>query len=93
MAHYTYQGEKFQVEDTGDGELTVSDGAGTYWVVARDDSRDVYEVTNEGHRLIYPAGVSPGEAVEKACSLLLRDRQPRNADEARKALSDFVRNL
>ena len=70
----------------------MSDGSRTYWVVAREVNKG-YEVTNASHQLIHRAGISPGEAVEKACSLLLQDRQPRNLDEARKALSEFVKNL
>lgn len=93
MVQYNYRGETFQVTDTGAGELTVSNGEGTHWIVVRGTSH-LYEITNESHKSVDDGGLSPEDAVERACQLLQRDRTKFLAPEDRKAaLSDFVHRL
>ena len=98
MKEYKYQGEIFQVDDSGcDGssewELKVTDGKGIALITAHITRNSQYQV-------VFPdqaqsSSKTPEEAVNTACKLLI-DYRPvalPTSEDACKALSEFVKNL
>lgn len=89
MAKYDYQGEVFQVEDTGDCQLTVSDSKNAASIRHRA-AGTVYQVWIES---TYWNASTLEQAIDIACRELIALRTRPSADEVCKEMSEFVKNL
>ena len=92
MKEYKYQGETFQVDDSGGCEIKVSDGQNTISITPNNDGPSVYKVsTVKGGWWWHTNSVK--ESVDRACSDLIESRKAITSEEACKALSEFVENI
>ena len=92
MAEYEYQGEKFQMDDSGSCEIKVSDNANTISITPNTAGPSVYRVsTVKGGWWWYTNTVK--ESVERACRELVESRTNISKGDACKELSEFVKNL
>ena len=99
MKQYEYQGRTFYIEDTGECEITVSDGAYTVRITRTENESNrrrgyayAYGFTDFYDSLL---ASTVEEAVEGACEQLLNRRPPvtMTPEDACRALSEFVENL
>ena len=105
MKEYEYQGEKFQVDESGGCEIKVSDGNNT--AVVKYNSIYPANNTNGRYPYVYRAEIvgspqwasefeSPHDALVRSCGLIVQYRnRPTfiSQEEACKALKEQIDNL
>ena len=98
MKEYKYQGETFQIDDSGcDGssgwEMKVSDGEGTVLITPHITRHAQYMVVYPDHA--QTSSDTPKGALDGACGLLISYRPVDlpTPEDAGKALCDFVDKL
>jgi hypothetical protein len=89
MKEYKYEGETFQIDDSGGCEVKVSDGENTA-VVTLNSGNSVYRVSVGGGAW---ATNTPEASVQRACRQLIAFRNAPSTEDACKALSGFVESL
>ena len=98
MKDYEYQGEIFQVDDSGcngleEWEMKVTDGKSIASITPQITRHSLYIVAIPGQ--VQSSSNTPKEAINTACKLLI-DYRPvvlPTSEDACKALSEFVKNL
>lgn len=89
---YLYQGETFQVEDTNNCEIKVSDGVSTLSITPNSGGPSVYRVsTVKGGWWWHTNTVS--ESIDRACRDLIENRESTTPEEACKDMHEFVKAL
>lgn len=92
MAKYEYQGETFELLDSGDCEIKVSDGKNSVSITLNRGGPTVYKVsTAKGGWWWHHDSVQ--DAVNRACRELVKARSGVSADDACKEMSEFVDGL
>ena len=89
---YEYQGKTFQVEDTENCEIKVSDGKHTLSITPNSDGPSVYRVsTVRGGWWWHTNTVE--ESINRACRDLIDSREAVKPEDACEALHDYVKSL
>lgn len=92
MAKFEYQGEIFQIDDSGDCEIKVSDGTSTVSITLNSGGPTVYKVSTVKAGWWWHHD-SLDDAVARACRELVKARTDISPDHACKEMSEFVANL
>ena len=88
MKEYKYQGELFQVDDSGGCELKVSDGVNTLSITSNSGGPSVYKVsTVKGGWWWHTTTVQ--ESLDRACRDLIDSRSVITPEDACKELHEF----
>ena len=90
MKGYEFEGELFQVEDSGGCEMKVSDGKNTA-LVTLNTGGSVYRVSVVGGGAW--ATNTPKDSMITACRQLIAFRNSPSTEDACKALSEFAESL
>ena len=89
---YQYQGETFQVEDTDNCEIKVSDGVTVLSITPNTGGPSIYRVsTVKGGWWWHTNTVE--ESINRACLDLIESRKSTKPEEACDALHNYVKNL
>ena len=92
MKEFKYEGETFQVDDSGGCEIEVSDKVNTISITPNSGGPSVYRVsTVKGSWWWHTNSVQ--ESVDKACRELIESRTAVTPEDACKALNEFVESL
>lgn len=92
MAKYEYQGETFELAESDDCEIKVSDGTNTVSITLNRGGPTVYKVsTVKGGWWWHHDSMQ--DAVNRACLELGKARTDVSPDDACKEMSEFVANL
>ena len=92
MPEYEYLGDTFQIIDSDNCEITVSDGTNTVSITLNRGGPTVYKVSTVKAGWWWHHD-SVEDAVKRACQELVKARTDVNSDDACKELSEFVANL
>ena len=92
MAKYEFQGETFQIDDTGDCEVKVSDNVNSVSITLNSGGPTVYKVSTVKAGWWWHHD-SMEDAVNRACRELIKARSDISPDDACKEMSEFVANL
>ena len=92
MDKYDFQDETFELVDSGDCEIKVSDEKNTVSITLNRGGPTVYKVsTVKGGWWWHHDSMQ--DAVDRACRELVKARSDVNADDACKEMSEFVDGL
>lgn len=91
---YIYSGEKFQVDDSADCEVKVTNGINTVLITYNNTGSSVYRVSLMGTDTWWALN-TPEESVVQACRGLAkyRAKTSNSPEDACKALHEFVEQL
>ena len=92
MAKYEYLGETFQIADSDNCEIKVSDGTNTVSITLNSGGPTVYKVSTVKAGWWWHHD-SVEDAVRRACQELVKARAGVNREDACKEMSEFVASL
>ena len=92
MAKYEFRGEIFQIDDSGNCEIKVSDGVNTVSITLNSGGPTVYKVSTVKAGWWWHHD-SLEDAVTRACRELIKARTDVSSDDACKEMSEFVDSL
>ena len=92
MKEYEYAEEKFELEDTGQCQISVTDGLNTVFVSPNESDASVYKVSTVNGGWSWHTN-SVKESVDRACRVLIDHSRSTSKETACKELREFVDDL